>query len=304
MIAVCGFGNWGKNIVRELSKTQHLTCVVEPDKQRWPPEETRTCLWVESMEDMPPVDAVVIATPINTHYVMAMKCIERKQHVFVEKPLAGSPLEGKTLVDAAQKNGVRIFVGHILHYHSSFIQLFQWLKNHPEEPVIACNIVRGVFPGMRATGPVLWDLAPHDLSIVLRLAKGSEIQHMHATQIVGKQVQAHIEFESMACHFTWTQLQLQKQATYTLMTPNYIIELNDTKADVKQKLVFRCRFTQHPGLAGTTPLGINTDATSPLEKELDTFIQYIQGKTKAVHTDGHEGVQVVKLLAVLQGLIA
>ena len=109
-IAIVGIGRWGKNLIRDFSKlVQVKTCVTTGNRknlawlQQNYPDIIHTTDIHEILKD-PSVDAIVIATPINSHFSIAKKALESKKHVFVEKPLTKTVGETQKLIKIAKKN--------------------------------------------------------------------------------------------------------------------------------------------------------------------------------------------------------
>ena len=125
-IAVVGCGYWGKNFVRNIYELNSLYCISETN------EETAKLFtntlgvpnysFDKILEDKN-INGVILAVPAEYHAEMAIKVMEAKKHVFVEKPLAMNSYEANSMIQTSQTNKVNLMVGHLLQYHPAFIKL-------------------------------------------------------------------------------------------------------------------------------------------------------------------------------------
>jgi UDP-2-acetamido-3-amino-2,3-dideoxy-glucuronate N-acetyltransferase len=129
-VAVVGSGYWGKNLVRNFHSLGVLAAICDKDAEVLAKfqEMYQGIPVVQDVnrllsEFSPVIDAVVLATPAETHYNLAKKSLLAGKHVFVEKPLALTQEKGKELVQLAEQNQLTLMVGHILQYHRAVIKL-------------------------------------------------------------------------------------------------------------------------------------------------------------------------------------
>ena len=290
-----GIGRWGKNLYRELGV--RLTGVCELDESKWPSD--RQVPFTTDIKDFlswSNLDAVCIATPIHTHYELARQALLAGKHVWVEKPLCTSSEQAKSLVRLAREKRRRLFVGHIMNYHVGVQLILQWLYDHPHETVQAFYSERGKFmPDSKDhnTGPVLWDLGPHDVSIMCRLlphriCDGTLIEATSQDLTVGLQLEG-----NRVAKFTWSRRFLHKRASYMIETPQFLVYFDDTKSDSSEQVKVFNKFTcQHEYLAPA-------EYVSPLEKEIQAFVECCIGPRDA-YTNGEEGLRVVEILEMLE----
>ena len=144
-IAIVGIGRWGKNLIREFSKLSKVKfCLTTGNKEnlKWLKKNYPDVIHTTHISDIlndQTIDAVVIATPIKTHYSLVKKSLESKKHVFVEKPLAKSTPEINDLIKIAKKNERTLFVGHIFLYNEIFKKLKHILKTHSFPDRLKCK---------------------------------------------------------------------------------------------------------------------------------------------------------------------
>lgn len=172
-IGVAGFGYWGPKLVRNLREMPgaDLRSVVDLDAERlarvraqYPGLQT-----TQSYDELlgSDVDAVVVATPIRTHFRLAKAALLAGKHVMVEKPLTATSAEGEELVDLAARMGLVLMVGHTFEYNAGIRALRDIVASGELGEIYYVDMARLNLGLFQADINVLWDLAPHDLSILL-----------------------------------------------------------------------------------------------------------------------------------------
>jgi predicted dehydrogenase len=175
-VGIIGYGYWGPNLVRNFISQSNCKIVQIADmnadrlvlvKRVYPGIDTTSD--IDEILNNPELDAVVIATPVFTHYQLALKALNNGKHVLIEKPMTSSSAEAVKLHQLAQQKGLTLMVDHTFLYTGAV----QKMKNLIDSGTIgkplyfdSTRINLGLFqPDIN----VLWDLAPHDLSILLHL---------------------------------------------------------------------------------------------------------------------------------------
>ncbi|MDX6477324.1 MAG: hypothetical protein QOH95_2835, partial [Gaiellaceae bacterium] len=171
--AVVGLGYWGPNIVRNLHEvpgaTLELVCDQRPAalatmKKRYPGLQT-TQDFADVLAD-DEIEAVAIATPVRTHFELAAAALEAGKHVFIEKPLAASSAEARTLIAAADSASLILMPGHTFLY-SPPVNVIRDLIASGELGEIYFITSSRVNLGIHQSDvSVVWDLGPHDFSIL------------------------------------------------------------------------------------------------------------------------------------------
>jgi predicted dehydrogenase len=177
-IGVVGCGYWGPNLIRNFNSLPEcdlkLMCDLNPQrlkhmKSLYPQVEGH--MDFEHMLNGAGLDAVVIATSLNTHYRMAKASLEAGKHTLIEKPMAGSVEQCEELIHIAQKNGLVLMVGHTFLY-SPPIRRIKEIIQHGDIGDIRYISARRLNLGLfQKDINVAWDLAPHDISIVLYIVE-------------------------------------------------------------------------------------------------------------------------------------
>jgi predicted dehydrogenase len=171
-IAVIGAGYWGPNLVRNAQATPGLTqrylCDLDVERARRVLGEYSTVAVSGSLDDVladPAVHAVAIATPAATHLPVAMAALEAGKHVLVEKPLAANFADGRKLVEAAESRGLTLMLDHTFCYTPAVSHLRELVRGGELGEIQYIDSVRINLGLVQPDVDVLWDLAPHDLSI-------------------------------------------------------------------------------------------------------------------------------------------
>lgn len=171
-IAVVGYGYWGPNLVRNFWDTPgaRLVSVCDLRKERLAGVQGRYPA-VEITDDFsavlndPRVDAVAIATPVSSHFELAMRALQAGKHVFVEKPIASTADEAQRLVDEADRRGLVLAVDHTF-IHTGAIRKMREIVDDGLGEVYYYDSVRVNLGLFQHDVSVIWDLAVHDLSIM------------------------------------------------------------------------------------------------------------------------------------------
>ena len=175
-IGIVGLGHWGPNLVRCFSEIEHckVTAVCDKDRDqllrvtsRFP--SVRPVEDFSTLLDRDMVDAVVIATPTSTHYRLAAEALEHDLHVFVEKPLAQTSHECRRLVQLANERNRVLFVGHVFLHASPVLKLQELVRSGELGNINYISSRRLNLGPVRKDVSALFDLAPHDISMMLFL---------------------------------------------------------------------------------------------------------------------------------------
>ena len=172
-IAIIGVGYWGPNLTRNFAKHPEVKSVVcfDVNKERLD-RVVRDFPGIDAMSSYDQIlrdktiNAVVIATPLSSHYELAKAALEQKKHVLIEKPMTGSVDEAQKLIDLADKNNCALMVDHTFVYNGAVQKMRDLISNKEIGEILYYDAVRvnlGLFQG---DINVVWDLAPHDISIM------------------------------------------------------------------------------------------------------------------------------------------
>lgn len=178
-VGVIGCGYWGPNLVRNFSWTEGASVVAVTDMQRERAERLARQFGVGAVEDdaasliaRSDVDLVIVATPSRSHYALAKSAIEAGKHVLVMKPMTTSVEDAEDLVDRAERRGVVLAVDHTFVYTAPVRRLRRMVLDGDLGDIYYIDSVRinlGVF---QSDVNVMWDLGPHDISIIDHIMGG------------------------------------------------------------------------------------------------------------------------------------
>jgi predicted dehydrogenase len=170
---VVGLGYWGPNLVRNVvdSARSDLTWLCDKNERaleslaRRYPTARRTTDLAEMLAD-PELDAVLVSTPISTHHAVACAAIEAGKHVWIEKPFASSSAEVVDLVARAGRAGVVLFPGHTFLYSPSVVKIKDLIGSGELGEIFFVSMSRVNLGLHQPDASVVWDLGPHDFSIL------------------------------------------------------------------------------------------------------------------------------------------
>ena len=319
-VGVIGAGYWGSKHVRVLCTSQAVESVVAID-----PRDDRLALLTRSFpalrtfsslqEAIPYVDALVVATPPTTHHLIALEAIAAGKHVLVEKPLATSVVAAQRLADAATAAGVVLMVGHTFEYNAAVWKLRDLVASGELGHVYYIDTGRLNLGLYQNDVNVIWDLAPHDVSIVNLLLgrRPSSVQAWASRH-------AHHRFEDVAylrlvydgldvqanIHVSWldpckvrrvTVVGSQKMAVYNDLAAEGRIRIHDKGVSCPLDAQ---DLTQPPTSYRYGDITVPfVRASEPLTVEDEHFVECIlTGATP--RTDGGNGVAVVEVLESAQ----
>jgi len=320
-VGVAGLGYWGPNLVRNFNACSHteLTWLCDSDAERLEilgrrhPGVRRSTEFEEMLADSR-LDAVAIATPVGTHHRLAKAALRAHKHVLVEKPLAASVAEAEELVALAAQVDRVLLVDHIFLYTPSVAKMAELVRTGAVGDLLFFDSVRinlGVF---QHDVSVLWDLAPHDLSIIDHLL-GRQPESVIAVgasrTIDGLEdvVYLHLEYADgllASLHLNW--LSPVKVRHFLAGGTARSILYNDLDASERLKVYDR-------GVdVSADPAGIRDvlisyrsgdvvsprlDATEPLFRLVEHFARCIERRSDPI-SGGEQGLRIVRVLAAAQ----
>ncbi|MGR4925908.1 Gfo/Idh/MocA family oxidoreductase [Bradyrhizobium sp. 187] len=172
-VGVIGYGYWGPNLVRNFAAHPSVRLVgvsdLDPKKlaasNRLYPGIATTSSYHDLLEN-PSVDAVAIATPVHTHYELALSALKAGKHILVEKPFAQSSDQARGLIDEAARRGLTLMVDHTFLYTPAVQKIRELLLKKELGNVYYYDSTRSSLGLFQSDVNVIWDLAVHDISII------------------------------------------------------------------------------------------------------------------------------------------
>jgi predicted dehydrogenase len=175
-VGVVGCGYWGPNLVRNLRKVDNCSVKAICDLSVSRLKQVQSLYpEVEAMTDYKQflngigLEAVIVATPVNQHYSLAKAALLAGKHTFIEKPMASSSAECEELIDIAKRNGLILMVGHTFLYSSPIQKIKEIVDSGDLGEIRYINCRRLNLGLFQKDINVAWDLAPHDISIILHI---------------------------------------------------------------------------------------------------------------------------------------
>jgi predicted dehydrogenase len=318
-VAVVGFGYWGPNLVRNLHELPAASLSVVCDRQeealasmklRYP--SVRATASFDAVLKDPEVEAVVLATPVGTHNELAIAALEAGKHVFVEKPLATDAAEAEALTALADDLGLVLMPGHTFLY-SPPVNLIRDLIRGGELGKIYFISSSRVNLGIHQSDvSVIWDLAPHDFSIV-RYWLDEMPEHVSAVSRscvfphIADVAFIDLEFPSgTLVHVELSWLAPSKLRRTTIVGSEKMVVYDDTSNEPVR--LFDAGVTiREPQTFGEYRLSYRTgdivspriDAVEPLSLELKDFCDAIRGGS-VPRSSAALGVDVVRMVKAVE----
>jgi predicted dehydrogenase len=311
-----GYGYWGSKHVRVLNDMPDVVVsVVDSNAERrrealvYRPSG-KICADLESVLDR--VDAVLVATPPATHTEIGLRALNAGKHVLIEKPLATTVADAEKLVAVAADNDVQLMVGHTFEYNPAVRRLREIIRAGELGRVLSIDTARLSLGLFRADVNVIWDLAPHDISITSYLLDELPVSvSVWAQRNIGPLTEdvAHLRLEFPTTHafvhVSWlnpnkvrrtTVVGERQMAVFDDMSDNERIRIYDIGVDP--------RTIDSPHMAHEMPVSYRTgDIISPFVQHREPlsvqdreFIDAIQTGVRPL-TPGERGLDIVRVLA-------
>jgi predicted dehydrogenase len=172
-IGVVGYGYWGPNLVRNFANNPSVRVVAVSDldpaklaaSKRLYPGVTTTHRYEDLLKD-PNIDAIAVATPVHTHYQLALSALMAGKHVLVEKPLAPTSEQVRRLIDEADRRGLTLMVDHTFLYTPAVQKIQELVSRNELGEIYYYDSTRSSLGLFQSDVNVIWDLAVHDVSII------------------------------------------------------------------------------------------------------------------------------------------
>ncbi len=314
-LGILGCGYWGPNLIRnfhDLPQSKVAT-VCDLNEERLRPLAKKyagvqlTTRYDELLRDRT-IDAVVVATPISTHYELASRAIRAGKHVLVEKPLSATTREGERLVRLARRSRKILMVGHTFEYNPAVIKVKEFLERGELGRVYYIDSVRVNLGLYQSDGRnVLWDLAPHDISIILYwIGKTPKRVSAWGRSFVKQGVEdvafVRLEFGGGTLahlHVSW--LSPTKIRRITAVGDKKMVVYDDLESVEKIKVADHGAHLDpsstelRVGYRMGDIVSPRVEVVEPLSRECQHFIECILHHRRP-KTDGENGIQVVRVL--------
>ena len=312
-VALIGYGPWGRNIARNLARLEALSVVcdwkphaLDVARQDHPGVELR-----ESFDGVigdPDVQACAIATPAASHYEVARLALEAGKDVFVEKPLALTTREGQALVDIARERGRILMVGHLLEYHPAVERLCELAGNGELGQLRYVYSSRLNLGRIRTEENALWNFAPHDIHVLLRLLREypQEVTCQGGTYLhhdVADVTMTLLTFPSgVRGHVFVSWLHPYKEHKLVVVGDRGMAVFDDVLPFSEKLTLYRHRvdwIERFPVAVRGAGEAVAIEDREPLEIECRHFLECVLTRQRP-RTDGDNGVVVLRVLEACQ----
>jgi predicted dehydrogenase len=314
-VAVIGYGYWGPRVARNLNSTgkSRVTAICDPrpDCLRRAnleyPEANVTADLAEVLSATE-VDAVAVVTPVCSHFDLAKAALENGKHVFVEKPFTSTAAQAEQLIELAEQKHLVIMVDHTFLFTGAVRKIRELVDDHTLGDLYYYDSTRVNLGLLQHDVNVVWDLAPHDLSIMDYLIK-DEPEAVVATgqsHLNGHEDVAYITIyyrNDVIAHVNVNWLSPVKVRTTLIGGEKKMLVWNDLEADEKIKVYDKG--VQISSQSGVYDLLVSyrsgdmwspkVDQTEALKAESEHFVHCIESGAKPIN-DGVAGLRVVRLL--------
>jgi predicted dehydrogenase len=315
-VGIIGYGYWGPNLVRNFNTAEgsqvHTVCDMNQQslkKVRKSYPDLNTTTDSEALIKNPDIDVVAIATPVFTHYELAKKALEEGKNVFVEKPFTYTSAEAEELIELAEKKNLKIMVDHTFLYTGAVRKIKQLVEDNVLGDIFYYDSVRVNLGLFQHDINVVWDLAPHDISIMeyvigekpqAVVATGAEhfdrgLEDVaYLTIFFKKNIIAHINVNWLSPVKVRTTLigGQKKMLVWNDIEPDEKIKIYDKGVQVKTK---EGKYNLLVSYRSGDMWAPRVEQTEALRLMVEKFVDYISNGGRVVN-DGIAGMRVVKLL--------
>ncbi|MFC1620974.1 Gfo/Idh/MocA family protein [Candidatus Omnitrophota bacterium] len=315
-VGILGYGYWGPNIVRNFSSIKDVkvvsVCDVSPkalerSKEAYPYLKTSTNH--SDVTKSKDIDVVAIVTPVSTHFALAKEALENGKHIFVEKPFTSTTNEAEQLIELADKNNLKIMVDHTFLFTGAVRKIKELVDKNILGDLYYYDSTRINMGLFQHDINVIWDLAPHDLSIMDYVLKEkpaaiSAIGAGHFSRGLENIAYITAHFNSnMIAHFNINWLSPVKIRTTMIGGDKQMLVWNDLETDEKIKVYDKgVKIESTEGIYDLLVEYRSGDMWSPridtaeaLKSESEYFMDCILNNKIPIN-DGHAGLRIVRIL--------
>ena len=315
-IGMIGCGSWGSNWVRTLAAMPDVELrwccdlnegLLARTRQQFP--QVRTTSNIAEVFGDPTLDGVVLATIAPTHFDLARRALEAGKHVMVEKPMTLQTADAVELNRIARERRRVLMVGHLLEYHPALLYIKQMIDSGELGEVLYIYSQRLNLGKVRSDENAWWSLAPHDVSVALRLLGSNPVSVQCRGQNVVQKTVADVVFATLEfpggklahIHVSWldphktrkvTVVGSKRMIVFDDTLPAYKVTVHDKGFRLNQKLD---SYADWITLTQGDIIVPKIDATEPLLKEAKHFVECIRKGMKPI-SDGESGAVNVAVL--------
>lgn len=314
-MGIIGYGYWGPNIVRNFGTTDGCRVVTICDQREEALKRAKkafpgvnvTTDW-RSLIAAPDIDAIGVITPVSTHFELARAALENGKHVFVEKPFTATCAQAEQLIELAERKNLKIMVDHTFLFTGAVRKMKELIDNGTLGDIYYYDSMRINLGLFQHDVNVVWDLAPHDLSVIDYIMK----EKPQAVITTGENHFTEHEYvayttvyfnNNVIAHLNVNWLSPVKVRTTLVGGEKKMLVWNDLNADEKIKIYDKgVKIENRDGVYDLLVSYRSGDMWAPkiqpteaLGLEAEHFVECV-GNGKTPINDGHAGYRVVKML--------
>lgn len=330
-IAVVGLGYWGPNLVRNVAVLPkahlHTLCDEQPARldhvgRQYPGAKQQ--IDFEAVLVDPNIDAVIIATPVHTHFELALAALQAGKHVLVEKPLAQTSDQCRQLIALAEKNNLILMVGHVFLYNAAVRKVKEYIESGELGQIYYIYAQRLNLGIVRRDVNVLWNFGPHDFSILSYWLESAPERvvargYSYLQDGIDDVVFTTLDFSNgigANVHLSW--LDPYKVRRMTVVGSEKMVVYDDVKSEARLMIFDKGvvkKTNEYPSMGRFENFGEfqllvragdvlipKIDFVEPLKVECQHFVECIATGRQPL-TDGYHGLQVVEILESAQRAI-
>ena len=300
-IAVMGCGLWGRNIVRNFYNLEVLDTVCDLDeenlakvKEQYP--NVKTTKDFNDILNNPEITAVDVITPSHTHFKFVKMFLESGRHVYVEKPISTSAKDAQTLKEIAEQRGLVLMVGHLLLYHPAVNRLKMLVDDGTLGDIVYAQSDRLNVNYFKNDRSVMWDLAPHDVSMMSYVI-GKEPKHVISAVGCSSERNEIMDITHLAIEFEGGVIGQISDSWITPMKHVRLLVRGTKKTAILDDTLQenKLQVFENNRAGSATDVKIDYLEIEPLKLECQHFITCCESGRKA-RSDGENGFNVVNIL--------
>jgi len=313
-VGIIGLGYWGPNLVRNFliqsDVEKVVACDVREDRLKFISQKFPSVHLSKSCDETltGDCDLIVIATPVATHFPIAKRALENNKHIWVEKPFTATVSEAEELIKIAESRNLKIFVDHTFIYNGAVIKMKELIEKNELGDILYFESERINLGLFQKDVNVIWDLAPHDLSIMQFILdkKAKAISSNGIANFNGKENIAHISIyfeDNCFAHFHVNWISpvkirrmivggTKKMLVYDDMENFEKIKVYDSGVDIKSTEGIHEALVQYRIGDMFSPKINQSEALALGARECIDAIK----QNRQPLTSGYDGLEVVKLL--------
>ncbi|MBN1905423.1 MAG: Gfo/Idh/MocA family oxidoreductase [Deltaproteobacteria bacterium] len=317
-IGLIGYGYWGPNLARNFSSNPEMKlaaiCDFSPDRLKAAGRNhphAKLLNETASLFNDTSIDAIAIATPVSTHFELAKKAFESGKHVWLEKPMTEKVEQGEILIEMAEKKGKVLIVDHTFIYTGAVRKIKDLIDKGELGDMIYYDSTRVNLGLFQKDVDVIWDLAPHDISIMdyfmpyKKLTVSATGSHYYGKEVIPKALLTIYMENNIIAHINVSWVSPVKIRQTLIGGSNKMILYDDNEPSEKIKVydkgvemlktkedIYNMQVQYRVGDMWAPKI----DNIEALALETQHFVDCIKGNKKPL-TDGRAGLEVVKILA-------